>query len=176
MGNIIMKCPIETHENAELLLAYCARTLDPETQTILELHLAVCPECREFQKNQEAVWQALDAWDAMPVSTDFDRRLYRRIAEEQAHASWWSRLVGPFRPVIAPPVMSRSVPLAAAACLLVLAGVILEHPNSVVIPEDLAERSESIQPDQVERTLDDMEMLRQFRLNPAGETGNVNSM
>lgn len=169
-----MKCPIETHENAELLLAYCARKLDPETQAILERHLAVCPECREFQRNQEAVWQALDAWEAMPVSMDFDRRLYRRIAEEQAQASWWSRLARPF--MIGAPLMSRSVPLAAAACLLVLAGVILERPHDVAVPEDLAERTESIQPDQVERTLDDMEMLRQFRLIPASETGNVNSM
>ena len=117
-----MKCPIDSHENAELLLAYCARKLDPEIQAILERHLAVCPECREFQKNQEAVWQALDAWEAMPVSTDFDRRLYRRIDQEQLHASWWSRLVRPFRPVIALPLMSRSVPLAAAACLGVQVG------------------------------------------------------
>jgi hypothetical protein len=78
--------------------------------------------------------------------------------------------------VFAAPLINRSVPLAAAACLLVLAGVILERPREMAVPEDLAERIESIQPDQVERTLDDMEMLRQFRLNPAGETGNVNSM
>jgi len=164
-----MKCPIETQENAELLLAYCARKLDPETQAILERHLVVCPECREFQKNQEAVWQALDAWEAMPVSADFDRRLYRRIAEEQAPASWWSRLARPF--MSGPALLSRGVPLAATACLLVLAGVILERPYDVAVPEDLAERTESIQPDQVERTLDDMEMLRQFRLIPASETG-----
>jgi anti-sigma factor RsiW len=171
----MMKCPIETHENAELLLAYCARKLDPETQGILERHLAVCPECRNFQKSQETVWQALDAWEAMPVSADFDRRLYGRIEEEQAHSAWWS-LVARFRAVVVVPLISRSVPVAAAACLLMLAGVILEGPNHVTAPEDVAERIESIQPDQVERTLDDMEMLRQFRLNPAGETGNVNSM
>ena len=170
-----MKCPIETHENAELLLAYCARKLDPETQILLERPLAVCPACREFQRNQETVWQALDAWDAMPVSSDFDRRLYRRIEEEKAHASWWSRLVAPFRPAFALPTMSRGVPLAAAACLLVLAGVIMERPGNVVVSEESAS-IESIQPDQVERTLDDMEMLRQFRVNQANEAGSVNSM
>ena len=74
------------------------------------------------------------------------------------------------------PLMSRGVPLAAAACLLVLAGVILERPSNVAAPEDPAERIESIQPDQVERTLDDMEMLRQFRLNPSADAGNRNSM
>ena len=171
-----MKCPIETHENAELLLAYCARKLDPETQILLERHLAACPACRQFQAGQEAVWQALDAWEAMPVSTDFDRRLYRRIEEETARASWWSRLVRPFRPMFEAPLMNRSVPLAAAACLLVLAGVILERPNNVPASEDFAERIESIQPDQVERTLDDMEMLQQFRQSTINDSGAVNSM
>ena len=170
-----MKCPIETHENSELLLAYCARKLDPETQAILERHLAVCPACREFQQSQEMVWQALDAWDAMPVSPDFDRRLYRRIEEEQARASWWSRLKRPFGPMFGLPT-SRSLPLAAAAALLVLAGIILQRPHDVAVPEDVAERIESIQPDQVEKTLDDMELLRQFRLNPASDPGNVNTM
>src|ERR1051325_5022425 len=104
-GSITMKCPMESHENAELLLAYCARRLDPETQIVLERHMAVCPACREFQKGQEIVWNALDAWEAMPVSVDFDRRLYRRIEEEEARASWWSRLMRPFRPMFAPPLL-----------------------------------------------------------------------
>ena len=158
-----MKCPMESYENAELLLAYCARRLDPETQAVLERHLGACPECREFQKAQSAMWEALDAWEAMPVSSDFDRRLYRRIEEEEARASWWSRLMRPFRPMFVPMSMSRSVPVAAAACLLILAGVILERPVSVV-PPDVDARLESLQPDQVERTLDEMEMLRQFRV------------
>ena len=170
-----MNCPIETHDNPGLLLAYCAQKLDPETQTLLERHLAACPACREFQAGQQAVWQALDAWEAVPVSADFNRRLYRRIEEEAAHASWWSRLARPFRAMFEAPLMSRSVPLAAAACLLVLAGVILQQPNNVTVSEESAERAESIQPDQVERTLDDMEMLRQFKLN-AADSGTVNSM
>ena len=171
-----MKCPIETHENPELLLAYCAGKLDPKTQTILDQHFGACPHCREFQKSQATVWQALDGWEAMPVSADFDRRLYRRMEEEHAQASWWARLVRPFRPVFQTPLTSRGLPVAAAAVLILLAGVILERANKLAAPEDMAERIESIQPDQVERTLDDMEMLREFRLNSSGDAGNVNSM
>jgi|SRR5581483_4267093 len=172
-----MNCPIERHENPELLLAYCTGKLDSETRLALERHMAVCPACREFQTGQQAVWEALDAWEAMPVSTDFNRRLYRRIEEEAAHASWWSRLARPFRAMFEAPLMSRSVPLAAAACLLVLAGVILEQPNNFTNSEESAATIETIQPDQVERTLDDMEMLRQFKLNPSSaEAGTVNSM
>jgi anti-sigma factor RsiW len=173
-----MKCPMESHENAELLLAYCARRLDPETQTVLERHMTVCPACREFQAGQQAVWNALDAWEAMPVAADFNRRLYRRIAEEEARASWWSRLTRPFQPMFAGALVSRGVPAAAAICLLVLAGVVLERPATVAVPDEVTAdaRIESIQPDQVERTLDDMEMLRQLRITPANESGALNAM
>jgi anti-sigma factor RsiW len=175
---MVMKCPIETQENPELLLAYCAGKLNPETQISVERHLAVCAACREFQTSQQAVWEALDAWDAMPASADFDRRLYQRIEEERARASWWSRLVQPFRPVFEQSAMGRSVPLAAAACLLVLAGILLHQPNSVSnVSEDLTvDRAEVVQVDQVERALDDMEMLRQFKLTTSGDSSTVNSM
>ena len=168
-----MKCPSESKEHTELLLARCAGKLDPETTMQLDRHLSACPACREFQTRQQAVWQALDAWEVQPVSADFDRRLYRRI-EEQAQSSWWSRWM---RPSFPSGLWSRGVPLAATAGLLLLAGMILERPGKVVAPEDLAGvRVESVQPDQVERALDDMEMLRQIRLTTSVDSSNVNSM
>jgi anti-sigma factor RsiW len=174
-GSIPMKCPIESHENADLLLAYCAGKLDPQTTIMFDRHLAVCTACRKFQREQQTVWAALDAWQAVPVSQDFDRRLYSRIEEEQVHASWWSRLTRPFQPLSGPAFISRGVPLAAAAGLLVLAGVILVRPNEVAVPEDLTSgvRMESVQPEQVERTLDDMEMLRQLKASTASDTGTM---
>ena len=73
-----MNCPLETRENAQLLLDYGTRKLEPETVAALERHIAICGACREFVSGQRAVWQALDAWEAAPVSADFDSRLYRR--------------------------------------------------------------------------------------------------
>ena len=74
-----MNCPIENRESAEILLAYCARKLDAGSSAILEEHIKICPACREFAEGQQSVWKALDAWEAAPVSPDFDRRLYARI-------------------------------------------------------------------------------------------------
>jgi anti-sigma factor RsiW len=172
-----MKCPIETRENSELLLAYCARKLDPETTISLERHLAQCPSCREYQARQQAVWEAMDAWEAMPVSADFNRRLYRRI-EEEAQTSWWSKLMRPLRPMFGPGLLSRGLPLAATLCLLVMAGALLQRSDNLVVPgdRDMSEvRLESVQPDEVERALDDMDMLRTIRVT-AADSGNVNSM
>ena len=150
-----MKCPIETRENADLLLAYCTRKLDAETTAVLERHMEICPACREFSSAQRAVWEALDAWEAAPVTLDFDRRLYRRIERE---VSWWELLVRPFGPV----TMRQGLPIAAAAVMMV-AGVMLDRQAApTVSPARDTAQVEALQPDQVEHALDDMEMLGEF--------------
>jgi anti-sigma factor RsiW len=152
-----MNCPLETRENAQLLLDYCTRKLEPESVAILERHIAICPACREFADSQRSVWQALDAWDAAPVSPDFDRRLYRRI---EAQATWWSLLIRPFRT----PTLRRSLPATALAGLLLTVCVLLERPAispPPAMPNDMAQ-VDSVQPEQVEHTLDAMDMLNEF--------------
>lgn len=154
-----MRCPIETQENAELLLAYCARRLDLETAAVLERHMESCPACNAFHAAQKTVWDALDAWEATPVSDDFDRRLYARIETEGI--SLWRRLLRPLQPLLA----RQAIPLATAACLLVMAGILLEHPGSVTLPNQ-SPHMETVQAEQVERTLDDLELLSEFQLTP----------
>ena len=159
-----MKCPIETRESAELLLAYCNRKLDAESTAILERHMEVCLACREFASGQRAVWEALDVWEAAPVTSDFDHRLYRRIDRE---VSWWHLLMRPFRPVL----VRQGLPIAAAACLLVMAGVLLERPAGAppAAPQPRSAQAEAIQPDQVEPALDAMHMLGEFSNRVPGD-------
>ena len=149
-----MKCPIETRESAELLLEYCARKLDPESTAILQRHIEICPACREFADGQRALWDALDAWESTPVSADFDRRMYSRIEKE---VSWWDLLVRPFSPLL----VRRGLPVAAA-CLVVMAGVLLERPSAVPRQDAESAQVETVQPEQVEHALDAMEMLSEF--------------
>jgi anti-sigma factor RsiW len=151
-----MNCPLETREDAQLLLDYCARKLEAEPAAVLERHIAICGACREFASSQRAVWRALDAWEAAPVSADFDDRLYRRIETE---VSWWDLLLRPFRPV----TLRRSLPATAMAGLLVLAGVVLERPtiSPAPVPDDVTQ-VDSVQPEQVEHALDAMEILNEF--------------
>src|SRR5437899_7160241 len=124
-----MRCPIETQENAELLLSYSARRLNPESTAILEAHMELCPACREFRDGQRALWEALDQWEARPVSADFDRRLYRRI-EEQEQQGWWTRVFGSMRPMFLRPAL----PLAAMACLVLAVGFIIDEPGKMLAP------------------------------------------
>ena len=151
-----MKCPSENREHAELLLAHASRRLDAERAAVLEQHMASCPACREYAAAQFAVWEALDAWGAPAVSSDFDRRLYQRIENE---VSWLDLLIRPFRPLFA----ARVVPVAAAACLLIAAGVWLERPDG----RPISSRGESAQvealpPDQAASALQEMQMMQEF--------------
>ncbi len=166
-----MHCPLETHEGPALLLAFSSGRLEPESTVRLQLHLEVWPGCRRFVEDQTAVWRALDSWEAPPVSADFDRRLYQRIEQQ---VSWWDLLIQLFRPLI----HSRSLPIAAAAGVLIMAGVLLDRP--VVAPATPPQQSaqvEALQPDQVEHAVDEVEMLNQFnhlmRSEPADATSKM---
>jgi hypothetical protein len=162
-SQVFMNCPLEASENAQVLLDYGMRKLDAQRTAILEAHLEICPSCREFAVGQRALWEALDQFEAAPVSRDFDRRLFARIDRE---VSFWDLLVRPFRPLMAP----SALPAAAAACLLVVAGVLVERPAAppATPARDMAQM-ESIQPEQVEQALDAMEMLNEFSRNVRSE-------
>jgi len=152
-----MNCPIRTEETAEILLAYTARRLDPVKTAILESHMDVCAQCAEFRVNQELVWQALDAWEAPPVTPDFNRRLYQRI-EFEASAPWYVRLF------TTPWAMWKpAIPLACAG-LLVVAGFVLDHPATMTAPTPGAPsiRVSVTEAEQVENALDDLQLLRQL--------------
>ena len=153
-----MRCPIETQDNAEVLLSYSARRLNPQSTAILEAHMEVCPQCREFRDGQRALWEALDQWEARPISADFNRRLYRKI-EEQDQLGWWERIFGSGRPMFLRPAL----PLAATAFLVLVAGLfMIDNTGRIVTPA--VETPQVREVEQVERTLEDMEMLRQFNL------------
>lgn len=158
-----MKCPfgLSESENAELLLDYCARRLDPEKAAILDAHMNVCEACRRLRDGQQALWASLDQWEAAEVTADFDRRLYRRIEAEEARANWWQRAASPLRSLFVRPAL----PLTATAGLVLAVGFLLHQPAKPPVSADPAPAADV---EQVERTLEDLEMLRQLNLVRSG--------
>ena len=152
-----MNCPMETGENADPLLDYASGKLNAEARTQMEQHVVACPACREFAASQQSVWQALDAWEPAAVSLDFDRRLYRRIEQQ---VPWWTRLTQPLSPLF-----RHAVPVAATAGVVLMAGLLMYRPGEIPVTPGQATAQvqlETLQPDQLETALDDMEMLREF--------------
>lgn len=149
-----MICPLESQEGSARLLAYTAGKLDGRTRLSLESHLESCAGCREFVRGQNAVWSALDLWEPAPVSPDFDRRLYQRIARQ---VSWWDMLLAPFRPAF-----RHALPVAAAGALVFTAVVLMDHPSAPPPRPAPSAQVETLRPDQVEHALAEVEMLDQF--------------
>ena len=139
------------HEDAAILLEYSARRLSDAESVRVSEHLEACADCRRIADGQQAVWRALDTWEAAPVSADFDGRLYQRIEKD---VSWLDRLMRPFRPLF----LRHGLPIAATACLLLVAGVLLQRPPDAPVPGAQPEITAA----EADSALQDMEMLREF--------------
>jgi predicted anti-sigma-YlaC factor YlaD len=152
-----MRCPIESQENLELLLDYGSSRPPGPLAAAFQEHLEKCSACREAVAGQHEVRTALDIWEAPSVSLSFNRKLYARI---EAPMKWSERVRQALsRPV--PVLLSwKAVPVAAAAGLVLVAGLLLQHPRPVQSFENVA--VEGDQPEQVVHALDDMEMLDAF--------------
>jgi anti-sigma factor RsiW len=154
-----MECP---RQNTEAILAYTAGTLEPAAQIDLERHLLTCERCRTIAAQQKELWHALEVWKPEPVSVDFDEKLRVRITED-AQTTWWQRLVRyqwswTLRPAI---------PVAAASAAI-LVGFLIRPSLTPADKVDASYRGGvKVSIEQVERALDDMDMLKQMGLASA---------
>lgn len=147
-------CPLTAGEqNADLLLDYVSRRLAPETAEIIDRHVAICPACTAFVETQSAVWDALDAFETMPVSEDFDRKLWAKIEREDCQP-WWRRILS-FDALWKP-----AIPLAAMA--LIAVGLWMRPDSGAPNGMPVTKAESRIDVDQIDRTLEDMEMLREL--------------
>lgn len=127
--------------NADQLLAYFDGTLPEADRRALDAHAAQCSDCRALL----SVHTELDAFTAPEVSSDFDAKLYARIAAEEAKP-WWH--VSNWKLVI---------PVTAVAAMLAVGVFVAERPT-VGEPDT---KANNVAPTQVEleQALDDLELL-----------------
>jgi anti-sigma factor RsiW len=162
------ECPlISGEENADILLDYCNRKLDPALAELFEQHMESCAACRAFSESQSAVWNALDAFEAMPISPDFDRRLFERI-ERDEQRSWWTRLRNRLA-LSGTSIWKPAIPIAALA--LLAAGIWMRPaPTSIeVIEPTKMATMDRVDPEQIDAAVEDMEMLRQVGVVEAAQ-------
>jgi hypothetical protein len=155
-GNSMM-CPLKNIEDApEFILDYAARRLDAQKLALFEKHMRVCLDCAALAVEQTAVWEALDSWQAAPVSAGFNHTLWQRIDALDAAldaAPWYQRLAGSLRFANWKPAF----PLAVAV-LLIAAGFVLDQRSA----RPVAPAVTVMEAEQVAQTLDDIQLLHQF--------------
>lgn len=163
-----MGCYMKEDQRRDLLLAHASGRLDPSAAAELNHHAQSCSDCAAILRTQSAISSALNLWQPADVSSDFDKRLFARL-EAAETAPWTERLASSladwFRPILARP----AIPLAAAA-LLLAGGFALDHPTKPLV------HVSSTEVEQVETTLDDLEMLHQFDASPTEQPKTNNSM
>lgn len=143
-------CPQESDHHTQLLVEYCAGRLDESRKALLEEHISNCFQCLEFCEEQNRVWRALDAWEPGPVDPRFDAKLIARI---EARPSWRITLRQWLGDLSWKPV------LPAAAVLAAYFVVVTPQPP----PQQQLVAGADVQ--EVEQTLQDLEMLQQLRLS-----------
>lgn len=155
-GSGSFRCPLQEGEHAARFLAWMDGTLEPQARAELELHAMECESCRTVIDGQRAVWSALDAWEPDSISQDFNRRLYAAIDAEQAQP-WWKRVFN-----LALPFPVRPAVPIAASCLLLIGVVLFRAPQPVELENKQAGIIERVDVEQVDRSLDDLNLLREL--------------
>jgi anti-sigma factor RsiW len=144
-----MACSLNSDTAAALIVGYGARTLEPAVQGEFERHLESCASCREHVAHQQLVWAALDELPSAAVSPDFDQKLFQRIAAEE-RGCWWQRS---FRSRW---IWGPAAPVAVAGAILLATTLMKKPPQpAAAVPPSQPE----MRIEQVERALDDMDML-----------------
>ncbi len=141
----------------ERIIAQSGRpNLSPE----VESHLWVCADCSKVYLEQQALWRALDAWEAPEVSAGFERRLFARIGKASPWApfGWLLRLFRPLQPAFP----------AALACVVLLAAVVVQRTREAPVVETAAavQTAEREEVRQIETALNDIQMLNELEIAP----------
>jgi anti-sigma factor RsiW len=150
-----MECLMQSKNGAETLLDYCSGALQPAATAEVTKHMESCGECMRAVAAQREVWETMDRWIAPPVSTEFNTRLYARIARENESSRWrqWIRRVT--QPVV-PYALWKPAALAAACAVLVV-GFMVHTPQ----PAETGAQTESqhVDIEQVANALDELDVL-----------------
>ena len=123
----------------------------------IENHLRTCAACAQVRQEQLALWRRLDEWTAPEISPGFDARLFRRL---EGRSNWLARWLGPVQPALA----------GALACLVLLAGVVLDRARHVPAPPEPPVAAQGWDRE-MDTALDDMQMLSEFEILPVAQAG-----
>jgi len=157
-----MNCTVHRRD-PEILIEYCAGSLEGERAAQFEKHLSECGECASLAAQQRQVWHTLDQWTPPQVSENFDERLFARIAQEQQlplWSRWWNRIARPAGPV----AIWKPAAAMLAACAMLAVGLEMRAPHASVpvVPNPVVSATDAtpqIDMDQVSAALDELELL-----------------
>lgn len=145
-------CPLQADDSGAVLLDFAAGRLQGAAAALIEQHLAICDSCREFVQAQKTIWAALDAWDSIEGSPNFDARLLARLEDERQ--PWWRSLA------TTPTSGWRTAASIAMAGVVIFAALLVRKPGPPVLLHDQAALEAEVE--QIDQALSDLDMLKQL--------------
>jgi ferric-dicitrate binding protein FerR (iron transport regulator) len=133
--------------------------LDAARQREFDQWLEREPELKAVFEQQQALFETMDLWETAEPSESFDEAVYARIRRDAEAGPIWRRfLFASWKPSLA----------AAVAAAAVLIGVSAWDRQPVEQPAQVAVKSaaEAEYYDEIDRALDDVEMLIDFDAFP----------
>lgn len=153
-----MQCTRVSEEQGILLMDYSAGRLEGRALSQIEAHLEGCPACRDFAMAQGRVWSALDVLPGMTASAKFDESLQARLTAMEAEAGGWKERLR--RALAWRPALPIAATAAAAAVFFTYGDS--GKSNDPRTPIDPQANMQMVDAEQVERALDDLEMLNEL--------------
>ncbi len=132
--------------------------LDPAEEQEFERWLNEEPELRAMFEQQTELFAVMDGWETPEPSAGFDREVYARIERDAEQRRWWNRLwFASWKPAMA-------AGLGAAAALIGV--LLLDQPPAEAPQVAVKTAADAEYYEEMERALDDLEMLVDFEAFP----------
>lgn len=132
-----MTCLRENNQGADLLIGYLEGTLSESDRRELDAHAAECADCQGLLAVQATLGEPVPE-----VSSNFDAKLYARIAADEARRPWWH--------------VSWKVYAPAVGVMAMLAVAVYVQQPAPQVSDD-PEISQDVQ--LLEQALEDLELL-----------------
>lgn len=120
------------------------------------------PELRSISAQQQELWRTMETWEPVELSLDFNRRLYERIDAQEARRNPFLGWFASLRPSFA---------IGLAVLVVAAASIVVERPapRPVAVKAQLAPIADERLREEIDRVLDDLEMLADFEVFPLAE-------
>ncbi len=119
------------------LLAYCSGELNSYLKPAVSVHLSTCSACRREEAVYRSISQANAKLSALTVGSDFNARLFNRIARERFAETRTKAFLPKRAPVI---LWRQAIPAFVTTGLMILLAVVAFSPKSLRQADDIFAR------------------------------------
>ena len=157
-------CPKAIRGGEATLVAFVAGKVRGPDGARLRAHLEDCERCRDYVEGQRAIWQLLDDWQPELQNTNFNSDFASRLAHLPPEP-WFVEIGRRVAARMLKPAFTFSAIAAVLAVSVYVRNPFVASGHTQFVPRTVASAPRVISPveaEQVDRAIDDMQLLHQL--------------